>query len=336
MNLVASIVLAVIITIFSLLYDILVPILTDWENHKFQSQYYDSFLWKQFLFQSVNRYFAFFQLAVKQRYTSVGCPAEGCLAIIRMQLVTTLAILSATRIFEVMLASLMVRFKIWLEDYFMKRSAKHEVNPDERSFVELQSKFGESRLQEQIQNMLQLVLSLGFVLLFGAVAPIIVPFCLAVFMVQLRATAFVLLKYTKRTLPRQQVGIGLWRWIIAVLMQGSMLFNGFLIAVYSDLFEGMPMITKMAGVVLYVLCMQLVSFIVDVFVPTSTEEVHVLVDRRRRVKEVIMKRSVQYSAPDIIPQGGSPIHAQYSAEIEAEEWSKIPHLVASSQESTSP
>jgi len=330
MNIVASIVLAVIITIFSVTYNILVPILTDWENHKFQSQYYDSFLWKQFMFQTVNRYFAFFQIAVKQRYTAVGCPPEGCLAVLRMQLVTTLAILSVTRIFEVIFAALVVRFKIWLEDYWLRRSqTEGRGSVDERSYIELQCKFVESRLQEQIQNMLQLVLSLGFVLLFGAVAPIITPFCLAVFMVQLRATAFVLIKYTKRTLPRQQLGIGLWRWIISCLMQASILFCGFLIAVYSDTFEGMPMITKMAGVLLYVMCMQLVCFMVDVFVPKTNDEVNTLADRRRRVKDVIMKRSENFAPPGPATRSGDRVHAQYATEVATGQWDKIPHYIAS-------
>merc|ERR1719382_450556 len=126
MNVVASVVLALTITVCSMLYNVLVPILTDWENHKYQSSYYNSVLWKQFLFQSVNRYFAFFQLAVKQWYTPTGCPAQGCLSVIRDQLVSTLLILSIMRIVQVVVASALVRLKIGLEDFCMRRRKNDE------------------------------------------------------------------------------------------------------------------------------------------------------------------------------------------------------------------
>jgi len=328
MNLLASICLAAMIFIFQTLYDIMVPILTTWENHKYQSTYYDSFLWKQFVFQSVNRYAAFFYLAIKQRYTAAGCPPGGCLKLLQEQLVTTLLILSVTRIAQVIVASLLVRMKIACEDCWLRRSNKDDKkeNVPKRSFVELQSKFTEGRMQEQIEHMLQLVLSLGFVLLFSAVAPIIVPFCLAVFTVQLRGTAFLLLNYTKRAVPRQQFGIGQWRSIVHFIMQASVVFSGFLIAVYGDTFAGTPLLAKVAGVFLWVICTQLVWALVDKACPPKCSELETLRTRRQRVLKVIMQQAEGFGTSG---EGGQQapdgVTAQLAEEVSSKSWDMIPH-----------
>eukprot|EP00971_Amphidinium_carterae_P327726 6459216-Amphidinium_carterae.1 len=45
-------------------YDYLAGILTDWENHKEHEDHYNSLLWKQSIFQSVNNYYPFMHLIV--------------------------------------------------------------------------------------------------------------------------------------------------------------------------------------------------------------------------------------------------------------------------------
>jgi len=345
MNLFASVCLAAMIFVFQILYDIMVPLLTNWENHKYQSTYYDSYLWKQFMFQSVNRYAAFFYLAIKQRYTAVGCPERGCLRLLQEQLVSTFLILTLTGIAQVIAASLLVRVKIMCEDCWLRRSRQEDSENEKgeiskRSFVELQSKFAEGRMQAQIQHMLQLVLSLGFVLLFGAVAPIIVPFCLAVFTVQLRGTAFLMLNYTKRAVPRHQFGIGQWRSIISFLMQASVIFSGFLIAVYGDTFAGAPLLAKVAGVFLYILGMRAIWALVDKVCPPNCRDLETLQARRDRVLHVIMQQAEGFTgakkpgarsprAGQRSPGAGQePPHgvvAHLAEEVKHRSWEKVPH-----------
>merc|ERR1719454_361042 len=87
-----------------------------------------------------------------------------------------------------------------------------------RSFVEEQSKVGGFRVREQIEVTVQLCLTLGYILIFGAVAPRIVPMCLLVFMVQLRAAAVLITKAAHRTIPRMTAGVGPLVYIVGVLM----------------------------------------------------------------------------------------------------------------------
>mmetsp|Transcript_5159 Transcript_5159/g.11153 ORF Transcript_5159/g.11153 Transcript_5159/m.11153 type:complete len:964 (+) Transcript_5159:651-3542(+) len=308
----ASIWLSIMIVFFQQVYNLIVPRLTEWENHKHQSEYYNSYVFKQFLFESVNRYCAFFFLALKQRYTKVGCPKGGCMAALNTHLTITLLILSATRIAQIFFAVLLVRAKIWWEDYNLKKaralrladasdscgdgnnSGKQEGFPH-RSYAELQSKFAPVRLQEQIDSMMQLVLSLGFVLLFGPVAPIIVPFCLVVFVVQMRGSAYLYSHFAKRSLPRHQYGIGIWADIIKVLMMTSCILSGFLIVVYGDTFAGTPLLTRLVGMILYVAAMQLVWLLVDLVCPPNSDDVRLLKARRERVRHVLLERATDFT-----------------------------------------
>lgn len=329
---VASLSLAFMIFVFQQAYNFLVPRLTEWENHKFQSTYYDSFVWKQFMFRSVNSYSAFFYLAIKQRYTTAGCPKEGCLHALTKQLWMTMLILSVMRIGEVISASLLVRGKIWLEDFCLQRERQQQGRPlPRRSFAEFQSKFADARLQEQIENMLQLVLALGFVLLFGAVAPIIVPFCMAVFVIQLRASAFLMVNYTKRPLPRTQCGIGLWGDVINWVMNFSIVFSGFLLIAFGDIFRGTPVLTKLAGAMVYVVIMRFLWWLVDAAYPRHAPEVAVLKARRQRVRHVVLERASEITQCEPCKQEESQETytggiASRAAEVKDERWDDIPHF----------
>lgn len=327
MGVVASMCLTLQIKVFEAVFCGVVSVLTNWENHKFQSTFYDSHLWKQFLFQSVNNYSAFFYLAVKQRYAEQGCSsAAKCLEVLRWQLIMIQLVLSVSCIAEVILSSLLVKFNLWYERYQCTR-ANNGIPPPDMSFIETQGKFGEYRLERQIQGMLQLVISLGFVLLFGAVAPIMVPLCLIVFMVHLRATALLLLKYSRRTVPRKQFGIGLWRAVIRILMQVGVLFSAFLQVVYGDTFTGTPITTRLTGAFIYCLSMQVLEATIDLAWPPADADVDVLAARRRHVLGRLAQRceEAQGGSAPAVDRGPQSRPARLAAAVEDGRWSEIPH-----------
>jgi len=353
MGLVASICLTIQIQAFRLAYNCFVPVLVDWENHKFQRKYYDSYVFKQFLFQSVNSYAAFFYIAIKQKHTAAGCKG-GCLAVLRFQLASTLLILSVARIGQVVFESNFVKIKLWWEHYQLKvhwikdnewlfKHVMEVKEPQEhipkRYHVEEQSKYGVNRYQEQVENMLQLVLALGFVFWFGGVAPIIVPCCLAVYVVQLRASAYMLLCYTQRPLPRTAVGIGSWRSIINFMMQGSVIFAGFLVTVYGDTFRRTPLLTRMAGVFLYVMFIWTCWFFVDKICPGHSDDAQLLWERRKYVVKKIMDQTMgdegrPHNTPRVHPGTPEQIHRGSSMRtyealkvfVQEGRWADIPHL----------
>jgi len=60
----------------------------------------------------------------------------------------------------------------------------------------------------EVQNMMTLVIALGFVLHFGGVSPLALLVCFAVFSVQLRAFAVLIVGSAQRVMPQKAVGIG--------------------------------------------------------------------------------------------------------------------------------
>jgi len=287
MNLLASLCLTIQIKIFEFLFNILAGFLTEWENHKYSDSFYNSYLIKQFLFGFVNSYWAFFYLAIKQRHTEAGCPAGGCLWVMRKQLTITLIILSVLRIVMVLLQTFIVKFKLWMEDRALKKELGVEELP-KRSFVEEQAKYADFGTIEQVQAMLQLVVPLGYVILFGGVAPITIPFAFAVFAVSLRAQGFLLCTTTKRPVPRAQYGIGTWHTLVTLLTNIAVLFAGFLLAAYGDMLSQENRITKMTVVIMFMFGIYVIWGIIDIMVPTTTTTVSLMGERRKRVMHKLM------------------------------------------------
>merc|ERR1719223_1496367 len=203
------------------------------------------------------------------------------------QLSVTLILLSVFRIVTVTLTAFWVQLSIWLEDREF-RNKNDGAEAPRRTFMEEQSKYSENHVQDQIQAMLELVISLGFVILFGGVAPIIIPFCFAVFMVQLRARAFLLVTSTKRAIPRMAQGIGYWRNVITVVMQFGVLFNGYLLAVYGDNLQGQALITKVTAVFVFCLLSSIIVLVVDVAFPGTSRIANLMTDRRTLVVNKIL------------------------------------------------
>jgi hypothetical protein len=101
MNLYSSILLAVMIKLFGIIFRSMAILLTDYENHKFQDDYHNNLLWKLFLFEFVNNYSAFFFLTLWGKWKDADCVQGDCLYVLRFQLATTLTILILCSIVQV-------------------------------------------------------------------------------------------------------------------------------------------------------------------------------------------------------------------------------------------
>lgn len=212
---------------------------------------------------------------------------------LRKQLVTSLVLLSAFRILEVIIQTFRLRYTLYKNHERIKKELGRE--PDKMCFTEAQEKFGEFRIHEQVQMMLQLVIALGFIILFGGVAPIIVPFVLAEFVVQLRATAFLLVTTTKRTFPRRAFGIGAWKRVMVGLRSAGAVFAGYLLVLYSEFFEGTPTISRVTGMFCFCLLVFVLWELVDVACPRTSSEADLLDRRRDRVKDRLFESCAQAS-----------------------------------------
>merc|ERR1719428_1090786 len=75
----------------------------------------------------------------------------------------------------------------------------------------------------------------------------------------------------KRPIPRRQMGIGAWKDVLLFLMKAGIVFSGFLLVVYGETFKGVPLITRMMGLILYCILMLFVWAIVDYIIPPKSQ-----------------------------------------------------------------
>eukprot|EP00747_Dinoflagellata_sp_TGD_P090854 gnl/TRDRNA2_/TRDRNA2_164860_c0_seq2.p1 gnl/TRDRNA2_/TRDRNA2_164860_c0~~gnl/TRDRNA2_/TRDRNA2_164860_c0_seq2.p1 ORF type:complete len:954 (-),score=159.60 gnl/TRDRNA2_/TRDRNA2_164860_c0_seq2:109-2970(-) len=327
LSLEANIVLTILIKTFEFVYNLMATALTDFENHKYQSGYYNSYLWKQIFFQSVNYYTPFIYLVVMQPRTEAGCPPGGCLASLRLVITITLVVICICRIGQVLVTAYMVKFKLYWENRLLERQGQSI----KRSFAEEQAKYGQYRTREQVEDMLELVLSLGYVLLFGAVAPIAVVTCFIVFVVQLRASAFLLTTSVKRTVPRRQLGIGSWQSVVGILMKVGIFLEGFLVIQVGESFKDTGVLPKLTGFVTFCVGILLIWALVDQVLPPVDDESELLSNRRAYTLRKIFHRAgrmAQYHNKVQKPRSETAMDAI----VKDDKWDRIPHLDGSPAE----
>lgn len=328
MNIISSLCLSMMIKVFELIFKQLVVVLTSFENHKYQDDHYNSYLWKYFALQFVNNYSAFFFISLAQRNTISGCKDGDCFYQLRRALTIALIVLSACSIAQVMLFAVLKEINLGLETIMYRWTHEKEAAP--RGLCEEQAKWSDFQIREQIDMMLPLVISLGHMLLFGAVAGIILPLCLIVFMVQIRGSAVILTSAAKRPFPVASKGIGAWRSIMQILMAAGVFYSGLLFTIYGETFRGAPVLAKFSGFLVYCLAMLLTTCMVDVVCPPADSTSHLLSDRRVHVQQKLQRcasqSEVSKGRQDMKEEEIAAKYATFYDEMENRQWKTIPRF----------
>jgi hypothetical protein len=271
LTMISGALLAINVKIFDVMWRALIPFLIEFENHQYSHTYFDSYIWKTFAFQSVNNYCAYFYIAFKMQHHPEQCPDGDCMAMWQVLLIGVQLLLIACDIMLLIASSYKVKFVLWYEVYQYKK-ANNGKEPPDRARCEEEAKMNPFRAEDQIDMMCQLMLSLGFIILFGGVVPIMVPFCLLLFALNLRMGAQVLVTSTQRPFPRKILGIGAWKKIVALLMMSGMIFSGFMMVVNSSTFNGTPVVAKLTGLMLYCCVVAAVWELVNCVVPPTGKD----------------------------------------------------------------
>mmetsp|Transcript_105633 Transcript_105633/g.294888 ORF Transcript_105633/g.294888 Transcript_105633/m.294888 type:complete len:1028 (+) Transcript_105633:160-3243(+) len=294
MDLASNLALSLFIKISEFCYNALSTNLAQFENHKYEDSFHDSWVWLQFLFQAINSYWAVVSIAINQLWSG-RCVNELCLQRLKEQTTLLMLILLSCSVAFSAIELALVRVSLELEDRNLKRQLGREEamkRASQRSFLEEQAKYRSFETKEQIENTLQLVLALGYVLLFGTLQPLVVPLCLVHFAVTLRVRAALLTRYAKRCVPHKLVGIGAWKRVVYILMNTGIFFSGFLLVYWGRFFKGGALVAKLTGMILWFIVVHGLWFVVDLFVPTTSGDLSVLERRRRHVERIVMEASM--------------------------------------------
>jgi hypothetical protein len=298
MDLVSSVALSMFIKIAEFSYNALSAKLAEYENHKYEDAFHDCWAWQQFMFQAVNTYWACAAIAMAQiMHGQCGqdehrekAGEETCWGSLKIQLTMLMLILMGCSVAFLGLEWILVKINFWSEEQGLAKGhppdqAKRVLI--ERSYLEEQSKSNHFGTREQIENKLQLVLGLGFVLLFGTLQPLVVPLCLIHFAITVEIRAHLLLHYTKRCVPHRLAGIGAWREVVILLMNVSVFSNGFLLITWGRFLKGGSLIAKLTGLIFWIVLVSVLWAIVDMVVPRQSAEAELLEKRRNYVKRVL-------------------------------------------------
>jgi len=301
MDLVASLCLSINIKVFELIFRPVAVWCTNKENHMYDRDYANALIWKNFAFESINYYYPFIYLMVFAKYSAAGCPVvEGigpdCVWALRRQLMGTVFFLvGCYRIGEVIFLYALGRWKLY-----------YEAGGDSpRSFMEEQYHYTEWELRDQVEYMLQLVLSLGYVVLFGSVAPVVVVIIWAVFIMQLRGTAWFLTHACRRSFPVELPGVGAWRSCIELLLVAGVVVSALVLVIHGEAFEMSYLLTKITFTFLFIFVASVVWFALDHEAP-QLDGATVLMERRRKyvlsvLKDLTQRGQVPSVKPAVAP-----------------------------------
>mmetsp|Transcript_7432 Transcript_7432/g.13258 ORF Transcript_7432/g.13258 Transcript_7432/m.13258 type:complete len:810 (-) Transcript_7432:78-2507(-) len=220
---ITNVLMSIEIAILNLIWQQIVPGLLWLENHRTNFSYQNSCAWLNFSFQAFNSYNSFILIAFFMRYSKLGCvpnkpkelqTGEDCIAYLQTSLLTTFGSLGAMSVVSASLP----RVQMW---WAMRSEAKKlELQGKQAqplSFMERQAKMFDYRIEDQIADVLDLVVALGYVFLFGGVSPAVAFIALMVFLLRLRCHAWKLCNVMRRPFPDAADGLGAWNNILELL-----------------------------------------------------------------------------------------------------------------------
>jgi len=212
---IVSVAIAVQIFVFNTVWRPLATWLTYLENWRTMDQHSNAMIFKVFAVQFINTFNSFFYLAFFQRNRGNGCPDDDCIPVLHNRLVETYATSAVLLICNALVPYAKLRWAMYSE----QRTLTAESSEDEAckltlTYLEEQSKMPHYTQEEEVADVLDMVMALGYLFLFGAQAPLLCPFCLMLFLLYLRVIAWKLCVVYRRPYPSIEHGIGSWDTVI--------------------------------------------------------------------------------------------------------------------------
>mmetsp|Transcript_2033 Transcript_2033/g.4753 ORF Transcript_2033/g.4753 Transcript_2033/m.4753 type:complete len:503 (+) Transcript_2033:1-1509(+) len=237
---IASILNAVQIQVFNLLYQKIVISLTDNENHRTDTLYEDSMIVKLFAFQFVNSYTSFFFLGFIATYLtkpdgapedSVGqCGASNCM----QPMAVNLAIIFGTRLLLNNFLDIFLPYLSWTSKYKKETDGVAEdvvLTPAERDYLLVEYK----NMLENISAYADTAIQFGYCMLFISALPLAATLSLFNNMVRMKFYTYKLFRFYQRPTPNGAQDIGTWMAIFQFLGSAAVVTNGALICFTMDL-----------------------------------------------------------------------------------------------------
>lgn len=293
------------IKVSELLFNLLAAPLTQWENHKYQNDFYNSIAVKTFMFQFVNYYWWFVCLCFYQKLKGF-CPAMGCFETLQQQLRRVVLFNLAYSAGEQAAHHLFVKLQCWWASRGRRGGSR---GSDSVTGAEEQSRYVTVGTREHIDSMMQRVMALGYIIFFGAIEPLIVPAIWLMFVVHLRMESWLLTTSKQRPWPTTATGLGAWEDATEFMLRVSTIFSVCIVVTYGELFSGASTIARVTFVILWMMGVYTMRGLVNVMLPGKKQATTTLAARKAATKqklfELVRKQVHGEDLEDIM----TPVHA---------------------------
>lgn len=252
-NLTSSVLNSTSIMLLGYFYKYLGKKLTEWENHRTQTQYDDSLILKLFGFQFVNSYSSLYYIAFFRERTSEGILGRGkqytdscgtsndCMSLLSIQVGILMLMKPMPKFCSDIIAPLLLKFlrsirrKIRRKKVVCDGSFVEEAVSSDAEFEDfLQHERRKPDLKDfTLSEYTEKVIQYGYLMLFAAACPLAPLIALVTNMFDLRIDARRLLWLNRRPVPRRSQDIGMWYTILQLLNYIGIITNAFIIAVTS-------------------------------------------------------------------------------------------------------
>jgi hypothetical protein len=283
---VVSIINAVQIIVFNVLYGKLAKIMTNMENHKTENQYQDSYILKVFAFQFVNAFNSLCYIAFIKGYTEkcIATDDDGkiyrttnCMNELYTQLISIFIVSYIKNLIEIGVPY--TKFQMKKRKKIKNKQGKATINKDVRDKVEAQlylEYYVTTDRDGTIDDYMELAIQFGYLTLFALAFPLSTSLAFIGLWFEMHTDKLKVLHLIRRPIPLSSRDIGTWFNIFSVICVFAIFSNTALFCFTSRTFEridGMKdnayIVFAIVVIILLIFRSQLQSWIPDV--PESYE-----------------------------------------------------------------
>jgi len=232
--------------------------MTDWENHRFPTQYNDALIAKSFLFQFFNSYASFFYMAfVASNHDVMGvsneCWHNDCMASLSLQLgIIFLLHTVIQQVSELLIpyckrhcARWMKQWKMWWRMCSRRHDAEEmqALSQAAHLYTDEEVNHLKPEYETTIEDFSELMIQFGFMTLFAPAFPLGFAIGYINNLIEIRSDGFKICMLCRRPLYQCAEDIGTWEYVLNIKSTASVVTNAALIAFTSGsldrLTEGM-------------------------------------------------------------------------------------------------
>eukprot|EP01039_Chlorochromonas_danica_P003566 gene3566-3905_t len=224
-SIITALINAVQIQVLNAIYTSIAIRLTDYENHRTNTEYEDALIAKTFIFQFVNSFASLFYIAFVKPYIP---DLDACVGSCMSELQSSLGTIFLTRLATGSLLKLLIPYFSQKQKEKAETRGKdiEDMSEVERAFVQLEYHV----LLGPFADYANLAIQFGYATMFIAAYPLAMVMSFVSNYVEMRVDAWKLCQLCRRPEPRACEDIGMWYPILEVVSTCCVLVNSALVA----------------------------------------------------------------------------------------------------------